>query len=78
MMKRLQTKTFGNESRSRICPRSQKGQSFSGLTFQADLLAAKVEQSGVVSWVGRGHVQLQQNLNFRTLLTRAEKSNAET
>jgi hypothetical protein len=52
-----------------------KGQS---LTFQADLLAAEVKQSGVVSRVSRGHVQLQQHLDFRTFLTRAEKANAET
>jgi hypothetical protein len=42
-----------------VLSHAKRSIAFSGLTFQADLLAAEVEQSGVVSRVGRSHVQLQ-------------------
>lgn len=77
MKRPLRTETFPSENRSRISVLA-KGQSLSRLTFQADFLAAEVEQSGVVSRVGRGHVQLQQHFDFGTLLASAEKSNTET
>jgi len=48
------------------------------LTFQADFLAAKVEQRRVVPRIGRSHVQLQQNLDFGAPMTGAEKSHTET
>lgn len=78
MMKRLSRPKLSVMKASRILLVRQKGQPLSWLTFQADLLAAKVEQGGVVSRIGRGHVQLHQYLDFGTLVTRAEKANTGT